>query len=57
MGCNCKKKDVLRRARVLLNGKQYEDLDEITQGQIGGLYSSHFKKDGTDEQIINWLNS
>jgi len=55
MPCNCKN-NVLKRAKNLLNGRKWEELDDITSGQIEGLYLEQFKSYGSEEQIINWLN-
>lgn len=54
MGCGCKN-NVLRRAKNLLNGRKWEELDDVEQGQIGGLYYEQFKSEGTDEELQNWI--
>ena len=54
MGCSCKN-NVLKRAKNLLNGRKWEELDVIPQGQLEALYYEQFKSYGTEEQIINWL--
>jgi hypothetical protein len=54
--CNCKN-NVLKRAKTLLNGRKWEELDDITSGQIEGLYYEKFKSYGTQVEIKNWLNT
>lgn len=55
MGCGCKGNDPLRRAKVLVGRKTWEQLTESTRSQLNGLYKEKFKTDGTDEQIIKWI--
>ena len=55
MGCACKGNDPLRRAKVLVNRKTWEQLTESTRSQLNGLYKEKFKVDGTDEQIKKWI--
>ena len=55
MGCACKGNDPLRRAKVLVGRKTWEQLTESTRSQLNGLYKEKFKTDGTDEQIIKWI--
>jgi len=56
MGCNCKN-NMAKRARVILHNRTWEELDDVEQGQIEGLYYQQFKTYGTEEEIINWLNT
>ena len=53
-GCGCKN-NMLRRAKVILNGRQWEQLNDVEQGQIEALYHDQFRKLGSEEDIINWL--
>jgi hypothetical protein len=55
-GCNCKN-NFLRRARVILNGRKWEDLNDIEQGQITAFYHDQFRQYGSDEEIIRWLKT
>ncbi len=55
MGCACKGNDPLRRSKVLVGRKTWEQLTESTRSQLNGLYKEKFKTDGTDEQIIKWI--
>jgi len=54
--CNCKNK-MLRRAKVILNNRKWEDLNDIEQGQIEGMYHQHHGGYGSEEEVINWVNS
>ena len=54
--CDCKNK-VLRRAKTLLNGRKWEDLNIVEQGQIEGLFHEKHGTYGSEEEIINWLNN
>ncbi len=56
MSCNCKK-NRLGRAKVIQYNRSWNDLDVVEQGQISALYNEEFNKWGTDEEVINWLNS
>ena len=53
-GCNCKNNQ-LKRAKNLLNGRTWEQLNDVEQGQISGLYYDRHKKYGTEEQLIHWV--
>lgn len=53
-GCNCKNNQ-RNRARRLLNGRKWEDLNDVEQGQIEGLYYEQFKVYGTEEEVKNWV--
>jgi len=53
-GCGCKKQNQ-KRALKIVYGRQWNDLNDIEQGQLGGLYETEFGKVGTDEQIKSWL--
>ena len=55
-GCNCKN-NFLGRAKVIKNGREWEDLNDIEQGQISAFYHDQFRQYGNDEEIIRWLNS
>lgn len=55
--CNCKNKQ-LRRAKVILNNRKWEDLNDIEQGQIIGMFQNHHGSfPSNDEEVINWVNS
>lgn len=54
MSCNCKKQNQ-KRALRLVNSRKWDDLNDIEQGQLGGLYETEFGKMGTDEQIRTWI--
>ena len=54
MGCACKD-NIKRRALRLINGRKYEQLDTIEEGQLNGLYEEQFKKFPTEEELRNWL--
>ena len=54
MGCGCKN-NVLRRAKNLLNGRVWEDLNDVEQGQIEGLYYEQHKTYGTEEEVKKWV--
>ena len=57
MSCDCKNK-MLRRAKVILNNRKWEDLNDIEQGQITGMFQNHFGSfPSSDEEVINWVNS
>jgi len=56
MGCDCKNKN-LRRAKVILHNREWEDLNDIEMGQIEGFYHSEHGGYGTEEEVINWVNS
>ena len=55
MSCGCRGNDPLRRSKVLVNRKTWEQLTESTRSQLNGLYKEKFKVDGTDEQIKKWI--
>ena len=52
--CGCKD-NKLKRAKVLLHNRDFDDLHIVEQGQIHQLYFEEFQKYGTDEDVINWL--
>lgn len=54
MSCGCKNNQ-LKRAKRLLNGRTWEDLNDIEQGQIEGLYYEQFKKYPTEEELVQWV--
>lgn len=54
MSCACKNKIELR-AKKLIYGRTWDDLNDIEQGQLGGLYQTKFGERGTDKQIREWL--
>ena len=54
MGCGCKNNQQ-KRAMTLVNGRKWEDLNEIETGQLAGLYQEQHKSFPTDEQIREWL--
>lgn len=54
MSCSCKNNQK-KRALRLLNGRKWEQLNDVEQGQIEGLYYEQFKVYGTEEEILNWL--
>ena len=54
MSCNCKN-NIQRRALRLVHGRTYEQLDEIEEGQLNGLYQEQFGKHPTETELRNWL--
>lgn len=48
---------MVKRARVILHNRTWEELNDVEQGQIEGLYYKQHKTYGTEEEIINWLNT
>ena len=55
MGCGCKGNDPLRRSKVLVGRKTWEQLSESVRNQIKGLYKEKFGTEPTDEQIKEWI--
>ena len=55
MGCGCKGNDPLRRSKVLVGRKTWEQLSESVRSQIKGLYKEKFGTEPTDEQIKEWI--
>jgi len=54
MPCNCKN-NTEKRAQKLVYGRKWSDLDEITIGQLGGLYNEKYGEFPTDDKIKEWL--
>jgi len=53
-GCNCKN-NIEKRAQKLVYGRKWEQLDEMVQGQLGGLYNEKYGEFPTDDKIRQWL--
>ena len=54
MSCNCKN-NIQRRAVGLIRGKTWEQISEIEEGQLNGLYQEQFGKFPTETELRNWL--
>lgn len=58
MGCGCKQKKK-RKAKIILNNRTWDEVDEIQQGTLNGLYMDEHNGQFPDspEHVINWINS
>lgn len=54
MGCNCKN-SILKRAKTLLSGRTYGQVEPNVQKQLRALWEEQFGRANTEEEVIKWL--
>lgn len=54
MGCSCKN-SVLKRAKSLLSGRTYGQVEDNVQRQLRSLWEEEFRRPNTEVEVIEWL--